>query len=254
MISTKLTYANVTATLALFVALGGGAYAATKIVSSKGVVSLCVAKSGAVKVAAAGKRCGKGTTLVAVNQRGPAGQRGTPGLQGPPGNPAAYSAGAGLALSGTTLGADFGHVQARIAGSGCAGDQALQSVAANGTPTCAGMHAYEAKAGSDLSSATMAVPPGTWVLFGQMTAGGANPQITVYCTIDVNGSPVATASQYVPAAGIGGANNGSLFLTSTATTTAGQGTPVDVSCNTGGSGYPLWSNGAILAIPVAALN
>ena len=249
MISTKLTYANVTATLALFIALGGGAYAATKIVSSKGVVSLCVAKTGAVKVLAAGKRCGKGTTLVAVNQRGPAGQRGAPGLQGPPGTPAAYSAGAGLALSGATLGADFNRLQARIAGSGCAADQALQSVAANGTPTCAGMHAYEAKAGSDLSAATMSVPPGTWVLFGQMTAGQANTAITVYCNIDVNGSSVALASHYVPAT-----QNGSLFLTATTTTTAGQGTPVDVSCNTGGSGYPLWSNGAILAIPVAALN
>ncbi len=249
MISTRLTYANVTATLALFVALAGGAYAATTIVSSKGVVSLCVAKSGAVKVLAPGKRCARHTSLVAVNQRGPAGQRGTPGLQGPPGNPAAYSAGAGLALSGTTLGADFGRVQARIAGSGCAADQALQSVAANGTPTCAGMHAYEAKAGSDLSSATMSVPPGTWVLFGQITAGLAGTPITVYCNIDVNGSSVALASHYLPSG-----QNGSLFLTATATTTAGQGTPVDVNCNTGGSGYPLWSDGAILAIPVAALN
>jgi hypothetical protein len=37
--SSRLTYANVISTLALFVALGAGPYAATKFVARSGVVS-----------------------------------------------------------------------------------------------------------------------------------------------------------------------------------------------------------------------
>jgi hypothetical protein len=130
-------------TIALFAALGGGAYAASTFVGPSGVVNLCVSKSGTVKVLAAKKsKCGKGASLVPINQTGPAGK------QGPAGTPGAtaaatYSAGSGLTLSGTTFGADLSKVQARIAGSGCAGDQALQSVSQSGTPTCVGLHGYE---------------------------------------------------------------------------------------------------------------
>src|SRR5947209_3428975 len=77
------TYANVTATLALFLALGGGAYAASGgLVASNGVIHACVARDGGLVVVASGKRCAKGTRGLAFNQSGP---RGNPGVQGVPG-------------------------------------------------------------------------------------------------------------------------------------------------------------------------
>jgi hypothetical protein len=40
-ISSKLTYGNVMSTIAVFVALGGGAYAASRFVGPTGAVKLC---------------------------------------------------------------------------------------------------------------------------------------------------------------------------------------------------------------------
>src|SRR5438270_5767250 len=59
----RLTYANVMATLALFVALGGGAYAASGgLVSSSGYVQECVRSRGGVpRVVHAHARCSRGT-------------------------------------------------------------------------------------------------------------------------------------------------------------------------------------------------
>lgn len=255
-ILSKLSYANVMSTLALFAALGGGAYAASTFVSSNGVVSLCVSPNGTVKILPRKQRCAKRAKLISVNARGvagppgPAGAQGASGPPGVPGTPApTYSAGSGLTLSGTTFGADLAALQARIAGSGCPSDQALQSVGQTGSPTCTGLHAYSATAGNDLPEADGAVPPGHWVLLGQMTAGQANSAMTVYCKIDVAGAAAASASQYVPTL-----QNGTVSLAATATTTATPATAINTSCNTGGTGFPLWSDGAIIAIPVAALN
>ncbi len=246
----KFSYANVMSTLALFVALGGGAYAASTFVGSSGVVRLCASKNGTVKVLARAKRCTKGSQLINVDQRGQPGAPGLAGARGPAGMPGTnYSVGSGLTLSGNTVGVDPTQLQARIVASGCAADQTLQSVAQNGTPTCTGLHAYSATAGVDLPYADGAIPPGKWVLLGQMTAGVANTDMTVYCQIDVNGAAVSTASQFVPHP-----NNGSVSLTATSTTTTSPATPIAVSCNTAGTGFPTWSDGTITAIPVAALN
>ncbi len=246
----KFSYANVMSTLALFVSLGGGAYAASSFVGSGGTVSLCVARNGAVKLLARARRCARGSQLIHINQHGQPGPRGLTGPQGAPGAPGTtYAVGSGLSVSGTTVGADLSQLQARIAGSGCAADQALQSVAQNGAPTCAGLHAYSGTAGADLSYADAAVPPGKWVLLGQMTAGGANTDMTVYCQIDVNGAPVSSDAQFVVHP-----NVGSVSLAATATTTTSPATAIGISCNTAGTGYPVWSNGTIIAIPVGALN
>jgi hypothetical protein len=87
-IRSHLTYANVMATLALFVALGGGAYAATSssLVGSGGVITGCVPRSGgALKVIKRGKRCGKGAVALQFDQRGIAGTVGATGATGSPG-------------------------------------------------------------------------------------------------------------------------------------------------------------------------
>ena len=82
----RLTYANVASTLALFLALGGGAYAATTIPGRDGVIHACYKQaSGGTRIVAAGKKCRKGERAVRWNQQGPrglAGAAGTPGANG----------------------------------------------------------------------------------------------------------------------------------------------------------------------------
>lgn len=95
------TYANVMSTLALFIALGGGAYAASGgFVARNGTVRLCVAHNGGVNVARTSRRCRRGTTTVTVNQRGLAGIRGATGAKGAQGPAGPSTGNAGGDLTG----------------------------------------------------------------------------------------------------------------------------------------------------------
>jgi len=88
-ICSRLTYSNVTATLALFVALGGGAYAATSFVRGDGVIHACAARNGSLTLVQPGTRCRKGKTAIAWNQagaQGPSGRQGGPGPRGEQGS------------------------------------------------------------------------------------------------------------------------------------------------------------------------
>jgi hypothetical protein len=94
-IRSRLTYANVAASLAIFVALSGGSYAAVTLSPrADGVIHSCYQKrTGALRVVGAGKKCQRGERALTFNQRGPigaAGQRGPIGAVGPqgPGGPA----------------------------------------------------------------------------------------------------------------------------------------------------------------------
>jgi hypothetical protein len=85
----RLSYANVVATLALFVALGGGAYAATQL--KKNSVGTKQLKNGAVteaKIAVAARAALRGAQgpRGEAGLKGDAGQRGQPGAEGPPGH------------------------------------------------------------------------------------------------------------------------------------------------------------------------
>ncbi len=99
-----MTYANVMSSIAVFVALGGGAYAATGgLVSSSGAIKGCVSKrGGALRVVKPSKKCPKGTSTLAFSQKGPQGLQGSTGATGATG--AAGAAGArGLeGISGQT--------------------------------------------------------------------------------------------------------------------------------------------------------
>ena len=77
-----LTYANVMATIAVFVALGGGAIAATGLVGSNGQYHGCVGKKGVLSVLAPGKHCHRGQTAIAWSKTGPQGEPGPAGAQG----------------------------------------------------------------------------------------------------------------------------------------------------------------------------
>jgi hypothetical protein len=79
---------NAVALVALFVALGGGAYAATNgFVGPSGVISGCVpAKGGKLTVVKPGHACPRGTVSLKFNQQGKTGRRGAAGKQGLPGS------------------------------------------------------------------------------------------------------------------------------------------------------------------------
>ena len=96
-IGSRLTYANVMATVAVFLALGGGAYALTGIPDRGGVYHGCVDRSTSVlRVVKAASSCRKAKTVkrgtrrvripgesaIAWNQQGRAGVNGTNGLNG----------------------------------------------------------------------------------------------------------------------------------------------------------------------------
>jgi hypothetical protein len=83
----RLNHTTVVAYLALFVALGGGALAASKsFVDSNGQLHACVSKKGKVKLVKSAKsKCPKKNSKVAWSQTGPAGKPGTPGKTGPQG-------------------------------------------------------------------------------------------------------------------------------------------------------------------------
>ena len=74
----RLTYANVAATLALFVALGGGAYAAVSAIPGPdGVIHGCYKKrGGSLRLVPASRKCSRRELAIAFNQTGPRGPRG----------------------------------------------------------------------------------------------------------------------------------------------------------------------------------
>ena len=95
-IRSRLSYANVMATGAMFVALGGGAYALTGIPDRSGSYHGCVGTTGALRVVTKASSCRKtrtvkrgkrrvripGESAIAWNQQGPAGVQGVQGIQG----------------------------------------------------------------------------------------------------------------------------------------------------------------------------
>jgi hypothetical protein len=91
---TRITYANLMATIAVFIVLGGAAYAATSFIGSDGTLHACAKKnSGGLRLVKPGSKCLKSETGVTWNQAGPRGpqgiqgQTGQNGLAGSPGAP-----------------------------------------------------------------------------------------------------------------------------------------------------------------------
>jgi hypothetical protein len=75
--------------IAVFIALGGGAYAAISSIPGRdGVIHGCYQKkNGNLRLIAAGKGCSKSEKAIAFNQQGRPGNQGIPGTQGVPGAP-----------------------------------------------------------------------------------------------------------------------------------------------------------------------
>ncbi len=101
-----LSYSNVVASLALFVALGGGAYAAAGgsfVAGKNGTIKGCVPKrGGALRVVMVGKRCPRGTVALKFNTKGRQGTAGPKGVPGPTG-----PAGSNASINGVAAGGDL---------------------------------------------------------------------------------------------------------------------------------------------------
>jgi hypothetical protein len=81
----RLTYANIMASIAVFVALGGGAYAAVSasIPDRSGVIHGCYKKkNGNLRLTSSGRCSRRSERAIAFNQRGRAGAQGPRGVQG----------------------------------------------------------------------------------------------------------------------------------------------------------------------------
>lgn len=84
----RLSYANIVASIALFLALGGGAYAVVgnRFVGRTGAIKMCIQSASHVPlVVLPGAACPAGSTSLTLNQLGRRGRRGPRGAQGPKG-------------------------------------------------------------------------------------------------------------------------------------------------------------------------
>ena len=92
----RLTVSNVLAAVAIFVAMGGGAYAVGAMPAANGVAHGCYdKKKGSLRVVKKGKKCKKAELKLAWNvkgQRGPKGDPGSPGSSGGSGSPGSAGA------------------------------------------------------------------------------------------------------------------------------------------------------------------
>ena len=96
-----LTYANVMATIAVFLALGGGALAASGFVGAGGKINGCVDKHGVLTVLKPKKKCARGLTAISWNQTGGKGATGATGPAGAAGATGPSTGPAGGDLSGS---------------------------------------------------------------------------------------------------------------------------------------------------------
>lgn len=85
----RLSYANVMSTVAVFIALGGGAYALSGIPAKDGTIGACyVKKTGELRVVSSKRKCNRRTErFLRWNQRG------VQGATGPAGTPDGYTRG-----------------------------------------------------------------------------------------------------------------------------------------------------------------
>jgi hypothetical protein len=190
MLHRRLTYANVMSTLALFVALGGGAYAAISALPGQGgTIRGCYQKkSGKLRVIAAGKKCLKSERVLAWSQRGPAGTVGTAGQPGAAG--AAGAAGAGGALGATGAQGATGS-QGPVGPTHGVANQALGGGAPSSTP----------EGGAWATTTIAAAADGRLFVFARgllsITCSAGNGQAGLYVDdipVPASGQPVSTTT------------------------------------------------------------
>ena len=98
----RLTYANVASTAALFLAAGGGAWAATNRSAPTHVIRACAKADGSLRLTRSGRRCPRGEQALEWNVAGQRGLVGPVGKTGPTGRTGATGP------SGSIVGAPAG--------------------------------------------------------------------------------------------------------------------------------------------------
>jgi hypothetical protein len=91
-ITKHASYANVAATLAVVLAMSGGAIAATGGFANGGALRACVNQEGGLRLLKSGKKCKKGQSVIGWSQVGPKGLTGVQGPAGAAGTPGAPGA------------------------------------------------------------------------------------------------------------------------------------------------------------------
>jgi hypothetical protein len=182
-----VSYANVMSTLAMFIALGGGAWAASGgLVSASGRVRGCVPRGGGVlTVVRPNARCKRGHEAVALASRalvGPAGTLGPvgpPGLQGPAGPGAvAFSMGPTSAGPEQIVTAPFGSNQMRLS---CGKETCTAQIAVSGNGTVLGTD-QRGSEHADVTKTTMTTAQ-TPAIVALTAASGAHSQSEGHATL-----------------------------------------------------------------------
>jgi hypothetical protein len=192
-IRSRLSYANVMATAAVFIALGGGAYALSGVPSKGGVFHGCVNdKTRALRVVSKASACRKartvrrggrrvriaGETPIAWNRQGVPGTNGTDGQPGTAGRDGANGATKVVVRTATSpVGAGFaGRASAKcigderaVGGSGGTSDSALNDWIIDSEPTNA-----------NGTTAVGGQTPVGWSTQMHAAAGGADKNVVAY--------------------------------------------------------------------------
>ena len=184
--------ALIVALLALFVALGGGALAATSFIGSDGQVHGCVGKKGQLTVLKPGKKCGKGKSAIAWNQRGP---RGVQGIRGPGGT---------NATNGTNGVNGTARAYAEVVPNG------------TGTPTVSNAKNVTGATRQGAGLYCVAIDPASGVNLG---TGATSPAVPVFVTVNFFDSPSADVGLFAYVSGVCGAN--AVLIDTADQTTAG---------------------------------
>lgn len=199
--------------------LPAGAHAA-RLVGTDGMIHAClVTRTGQIRVIDPRRSCPRGQTALAWSQRGlsgpagpdqissaaplgppgPRGPAGRQGSQGTTGTTTSYTAGRGLALTGTTLATDPTQVQNRLR-SNCPANLYMSGIRQDGTPNCdfpAGDITDIANSGGLLTlngtnvnatargPITLGLDPGTV----QRRIGSCGPQGQVVTSVGQDGAP-----------------------------------------------------------------
>jgi hypothetical protein len=192
-----LTYANITASLALFAALGGAAFAATSLGGPSGQVSACVARNGSVRVVAAGKRCRRGEKAISWSRRGsrgPAGPQGPAGAQGAAGTPGRDGTDGKDGAPGTPGANGATNVNTKVAALQCTGAGCLASITF-GCNTSLGERAIDGgiDVGENGDRVEQLHPQGTNGL-------GFTPTAYVYAVRDAGGAASVAATIWITCA------------------------------------------------------
>lgn len=216
----RLTYANVVATICLFLLLGGGAWAAVGAGGS--AIHACYSKrTGALRIASRCKRSERAVSWSRVGPQGPRGQRGANGRNGAGGPKGANGA------AGST---------------GATGPAGPTDVYADGQAT-------GTLTETSASFGQVTVPPGSYLLQGKVTFAATSPGSEMLCALAPDPSATTTWDGGLTSAESGFAN----VLTMSAVQTFAAEQNVEIVCRTV-KGTGTIDDSRVIATKVATLH